>query len=267
MLAPAVAVLSGAFAELAVCRIGLVAVYAAGLGRMQYHLHDLLHGQCGPGWRRAAFTWAPLVLANAHNWVHVEHGPHHANVNDFPKDPDDWNRSLRLDIKPLVTQIQGFSTGTGRPLSERLRLFPGWIFLACLVAVDWKVHVPAFITSYLAYLNLTQLFHHSRKLDMRFSTDAVAHRIANSRNTVVRGKGALCTLQRWALGWWMGGHDLQIEHHVFPRMSRFRLREVSGLVRAYTLKVGAPYAELTVPEQLAEIAGIVLPWWPRYLLR
>ncbi len=116
-----------------------VAVF--GLLRMQYHVHDALHGQLGGTWLRVARWVSPAFLINAHNWTHI-----------------------------------------------------------------------------------------------------------NSRNTTGWPLRFLVT-------WWMGGNDYQIEHHVYPHVSRFALPTVSMGLRIYARARGVPYTELTVAEQLRDALG------------
>ncbi|MBE1876276.1 fatty acid desaturase family protein [Myceligenerans pegani] len=61
------------------------------------------------------------------------------------------------------------------------------------------------------------------------------------------------------LDWAMGGLNLQVEHHVFPRMASGNLRRVQPIVREFCAERGIPYTEAG----LVESYGIVI----RYLNR
>jgi len=47
----------------------------------------------------------------------------------------------------------------------------------------------------------------------------------------------------WAVNWWMGYLNMQIEHHLFPNMPQFRHPLVSDRVKALCLKHNLPYDE------------------------
>lgn len=52
---------------------------------------------------------------------------------------------------------------------------------------------------------------------------------------------------------WFGGLNYQIEHHLFPTMSRNRLREAREIVRPYCAAHGVPYAETSALRSYWEI--------------
>jgi fatty acid desaturase len=57
------------------------------------------------------------------------------------------------------------------------------------------------------------------------------------------------------LSWCFVGLDRQIEHHLFPQISQFRLRQVSPVVRAFAADHGLPYRETRLDACLAEITA------------
>ena len=121
LLAPVAAVISGLVtgtqSQAAMCWVGM-----AGLVRMQYHVHDCLHGQLGYGGFRVASVLSPFFLVDAHNWVNREHGPHHAHVNNFSKDPDDFDKVL-VDKKPasMLKQVLLVNFGADANLCAGLK--------------------------------------------------------------------------------------------------------------------------------------------------
>ncbi len=136
---------------------------------------NALHGQLGSTWLRVARWVSPIFLVNAYNWMHIEHGPHHAHVSDFPADPDDFDRILRGDIAKAVTSTRVVLFGAGRPFIERIAVLPAWLAVASVASVNWKLHVPVMLASYMLNFGVTQLFHHSRHIDCRWHRDRVAH--------------------------------------------------------------------------------------------
>lgn len=47
------------------------------------------------------------------------------------------------------------------------------------------------------------------------------------------------------MDWFHGGLNFHIEHHMFPRLPRYRLREISPLVKSLLKKHGVPYKSMT----------------------
>ena len=45
----------------------------------------------------------------------------------------------------------------------------------------------------------------------------------------------------WAVDWFCGGLQYQIEHHIFPSMPRHNLGKVAPLVRSLAKEMGVPY--------------------------
>lgn len=52
---------------------------------------------------------------------------------------------------------------------------------------------------------------------------------------------------------WYGGLNYQIEHHLFPTISRNKLREVQQIVRAYCEAHSIPYYETSMLQSYTEI--------------
>jgi fatty acid desaturase len=57
------------------------------------------------------------------------------------------------------------------------------------------------------------------------------------------------------LSWCFVGLDRQIEHHLFPQISQFRLKQVSPIVRAFAAEHGLPYRETGLVACLREITA------------
>jgi hypothetical protein len=136
MLCPAIYVLAASASVAWAAVATWTAVF--GLLRMHYHIHDALHGQLGCAWVRVARWASPAFLINAHNWMHIEHGPYHAHTNDFPADPDDFDRVLRGDIAKAATIGGTVLFGSGRPLLERIACIPAWLAVASVASVNWR---------------------------------------------------------------------------------------------------------------------------------
>jgi fatty acid desaturase len=57
----------------------------------------------------------------------------------------------------------------------------------------------------------------------------------------------------WLTDLWFGSLNLQIEHHLFPRMTRANLRRARPIVRAYCRELGVAYHEVSVPRAYLEL--------------
>jgi fatty acid desaturase len=55
--------------------------------------------------------------------------------------------------------------------------------------------------------------------------------------------------------WWYGGLNYQIEHHLFPALSRHRLGAAQPIIRAFCRERGIDYHETSVIGSYREILG------------
>lgn len=143
--------------------------------------------------------------------------------------------------------------GMGRPIREKAVLYIVWIIWInniVLSTIYPTISILTFIASYSFHMSLTQLFHHSRILHV--SKNRTLYQILNSRNTTV-SNGICYSLRQFLLSFWMGGHNYQIEHHLFPSVSRFQLPKIAPYVKRFCIENNIKYNELTVTQQLGDI--------------
>jgi fatty acid desaturase len=57
----------------------------------------------------------------------------------------------------------------------------------------------------------------------------------------------------WLTDFWYGSLNLQIEHHLFPRMTRLNLRRAQPIVKQYCEELGVPYYETSVIQTYREL--------------
>ena len=233
------------------------AAFALTLVQVQYVMHDVFHHQ----WRLETKGWAYYALARFVTpalcgygetyWVFHEHGPHHS-FTATSKDPDeDYEERLWLGGAQgwwSLCPSWDIWAQSWRHAARRRRY--DVLFWLCLHASlsyrnGWRWELLKTL-AYHGTMAITQLFHH------RFREETVVkegepqwrHTIRNTLNTGPHG---------WWLRLWMGGHNYQIEHHVFPSVSRFLLGSVAHEMRDWCSVLGLPYTTLTVPEQLARV--------------
>ena len=60
-----------------------------------------------------------------------------------------------------------------------------------------------------------------------------------------------------SLEWVHGGLQLQVTHHLFPRLPRHNLKEASKLVKEYAKEQGLEYAEWGIVETNGQVLGVL----------
>jgi fatty acid desaturase len=97
---------------------------------------------------------------------------------------------------------------------------------------------------YIFTFTITQWFHHPKKYT--YDSDPLRRQVINSRN--ISGHNFL-------INYWMGGHDYQIEHHLYPKASRYELPNISKIIKE---KYADIYQEITVVEAIKELIYIII---------
>ena len=102
-----------------------------------------------------------------------------------------------------------------------------------------------------AYLGMVGLVGHTARTLVDRCDDAEALQFHTTRNVEL---GPI-------LSWWFVGLDRQIEHHLFPSVSHFRLAAAAPLVRQYALAHGLPYVSQSLRDCLREITAYMTDAW------
>lgn len=253
--------------------------------------HDAAHQQVFSTGKRN--EWLSVLVANlvvglSSAWWARKHGKHHADPNTIGKDGDIKTGALvfnpedapgRSGVLGWVTRRQGWLffpmlTLEGFNLhfraiqtivgAKELRLrameavlvavrLIGFTALLVVVLGPWLglgfllVQVAVFGL----YMGASFAPNHKGMplIGKNDTIDFLRRQVMTSRN--IRGGSAMT--------WAMGGLNLQIEHHLFPRMPSVNLRQVRPIVRELCADRGIPYTETG----LLESYGIVV----RYLNR
>ena len=252
----------------------VLAMISAQLG---FQLHDAGHHQMfRVRWKNTAvgFVTANLLLGMSYGWWVQKHNRHHANPNHVERDPDIQN--------PAIAYTQEQALGRWGPL-RLLARYQAFLFFPLLGLLAWSMHVAgaaflvrrrprrrrleglALLAHAVAYVGvlvfalgpwkallviaihkavggfyLASVFAPNHKgmpqTDDRTKLDFLRSQVVTSRN--IRG------------AWWtdllFGSLNYQVEHHLFPRMPRNRLRQTSGIVRAFCVQHGVPYHETSL---------------------
>ncbi|MFS0853038.1 fatty acid desaturase family protein [Microbacterium sp. 179-I 3D4 NHS] len=244
--------------------------------------HEAAHRQIlssGPANFRLARILAGIVGMSYH-WWDSKHTRHHGNPNQVGRDPDievDTISFLETDAERsrglvrLITRKQGWLffpllTLEGlnlhyiglKHLVTRKNVKGRWIELS-LIAVRFAVIlVPVFLM-----LPLGMAFAFMGVQLAVFGVYMGASFAPNHKGMPVIAPDAkldffskqVRTSRNITGGWWatwlMGGLNHQVEHHLFPNMSRLHLSKARGIVRDYCAANGVPYTETSLARSYA----------------
>lgn len=239
--------------------------------------HEAAHRQIlasGPANDRLARVLGGIV-GMSYSWWDSKHSRHHANPNRVGKDPDidvdtisflDADAARSRGIVRVVTRRQGwlffpllaFEGLNLYALSFRHLLSRGpvkgrWTELGILSLRFGVVLVPIFLL-----LPLGMAFAFFGVMVAVFGVYMGASFAPNHKGMPIIAPDAkldffskqVRTSRNVSGGWWatvlMGGLNYQVEHHLFPNMSRLHLAKARDIVRDYCAAHDVPYTETTL---------------------
>ncbi|WP_253743859.1 acyl-CoA desaturase [Herbiconiux sp. SALV-R1] len=257
---------------------------AAALGviltQFAFLAHEASHRQVFESNRandRAGRTLATAFVGMSYSWWMSKHTRHHGNPNTVGKDPDlerDTVSFLEQDAArakgplKLLTRHQGwllyplmlleginlhylsFKTllGRGKVEGRQIELWSiGLRLVAYLTVVFWFLPLGmafAFIGVQLAvfglYMGASFAPNHigMKVFPAGSRVDFLSKQVLSSRS--IRGG--------WGMTAFMGGLDLQVEHHLFPSMPRPSLARVRPIVQEYCARHNIPYTQTSLLE-------------------
>ncbi|MCA1307420.1 acyl-CoA desaturase [Microbacterium esteraromaticum] len=254
---------------------------AAALGilftQVAFLAHEAAHRQIlssGPANFRLARILAGIV-GMSYSWWDSKHTRHHGNPNKVGSDPD-----IEVDTISFLDDDAARSRGVVRWITQR----QGWLFFPLLTLEGLNLHRLSFahlfsrgpvkgrwlelsiITVRFAVL-LVPLFL-LLPVGMAFAFFGVmvavfgvymgASFAPNHKGMPIIARDArldffskqVRTSRNISGGWWatwlFGGLNYQVEHHLFPSMSRLHLSKAREIVRDYCSANDVPYTETTV---------------------
>jgi fatty acid desaturase len=262
---------------------GLLAVVSAQFGFLG---HDAAHRQifASPSWNE----WAARVISGAfaglsYGWWMHKHNRHHSGPNQEGRDPD---------IAPGVIAFTPAATAGRTGLIGAFTRRQGWWFFLLLPFEGLNLHVQSvrtliasapvrlrsvevtFLTlrlgGFLAALFLllppgkavafiaVQVAVFGVLLGGAFAPNHVGMPIvpADARPDFLRRQVLMSRNIRGGalIGFFMGGLNHQIEHHLFPNMPRPSLKRARRLVQAHCRQHGVSYTETSLPQAYLRIA-------------
>lgn len=271
-------------------QLGLAVVLALVMTQIAFLGHDAAHRQIFASAK--ANEWASLVIINlvagmGLGWWQTKHSKHHAAPNKVDADPDirpgsvayipelvesrptAIQRSLSrrqglwffpiLPLLGLQLHINGFSRLLQREPLDRRWTEIAFILIrhTVLITFAFVAMPPAIAVSFLLvqvlvfglYMGLAFAPNHIGMpiVPKEVRIDFLRRQVLMSRN--VSGGRAVDVL--------LGGLNFQIEHHLFPSMSRPNLRKVAPMVREHCENLGVSYHQTSLPRSYVEVARYI----------
>jgi len=271
-------------------QLAVAATFALVLTQVMFLGHEAAHRQifASAKWNE----WVSLVLVNlilgmGLDWWQNKHGRHHSQPNQKGADPDVDPGALvytQEDVQGRgnrlgrwITSKQGYYffplltlTVFGLHMNSIKRLVskePGprrWLELtfiairhSALIAFVFLAMSPVYALAFLGVMMTVFGFY----MGMSFATNHIGMpmvpkevRIDFLRRQVLMSRNiAGGRLMDNA----MGGLNLQIEHHLFPQMSRPNLRRVAPMVREYCTELGIDYHESRLGRAYRDVASYI----------
>ena len=239
--------------------------------------HEAAHRQIlasGPANDRLARILASVV-GLSYAWWDSKHSRHHANPNRVGKDPD-----IEIDTISFLDDDAASARGLRRMITRR----QGWLFFPLLTLEGLNLHVISFkhlfgrapvkgrwleiamitVRTVIVFgaifyvLPLGMAFAFAGVMLAVFGVYMGASFAPNHKGMAIIAPDAkidffskqVRTSRNIRGGWWatwlMGGLNYQIEHHLFPSMSRLHLSKAREIVRDFSLANDVPYTETSL---------------------
>ncbi|WP_420115155.1 fatty acid desaturase family protein [Pseudactinotalea sp.] len=271
-------------------QLALAFVVAIVMTQIAFLGHDAAHRQIFASPKLN--EWTSLVVINLFvgmglGWWQMKHGKHHAAPNQAGRDPDVRRGTVAYtpeDVQSRPTAVQRWLSshqgvwffpittlaglqlhvaGIQRLLS-REKVDRRWTELAfilirhtTLIAFAFLVMSPAIAASFLAvevlvfgfYLGMSFAPNHigMPMVPKEVRIDFLRRQVLMSRN-ISGGR---------FVDWLLGGLNYQIEHHLFPSMSRPNLRKVAPMVREHCDRLGINYHQTSLGRSYVEVARYI----------
>jgi fatty acid desaturase len=260
-------------------------VLAIIFGQLGFQLHDAGHRQMFQSQHAnvvVGLLTADLLLGMSYGWWVDKHNRHHANPNHVDMDPDigpgviSYSEEQALASRGVRRFIAKHQAGLFFPLLLGLAWAMHWkslvflrhrshyqrlevalialhavLFVGFLVLVlgpSWAVIVVV-VQQCCGGFYLASVFaaNHKGMPQVSGRVDHLRRQVLTSRN--VRSNPLTDV--------WYGALNYQIEHHLFPTMSRNRVAAAHGIVRQFCEERGIAYTETSVLQSYREILSFL----------
>jgi fatty acid desaturase len=263
-------------------------VLAIVAGQLGFQLHDSGHRQMfAKGWQNAVvgLVTGNLLLGMSYGWWVDKHNRHHANPNHLDLDPDVNMVAISYSVEQALQR---------RGLLRTMARHQAYLFFPLLLLLGWSMHVSSLsfllmrrsrhrwtefvllAAHLLLYVGLAVHFlgpwsallvivihqcgsgfymalvfapNHKGmpQVDDSADLDFLRRQVLTSRN--VRSHPLTDV--------WYGALNYQIEHHLFPTMSRRRVREAHLIVRGFCEERSIPYHEVSMLQSYRELLAFL----------
>jgi fatty acid desaturase len=266
-------------------RLAVAPVLALAFTQLAYIAHDAGHHQVFP--QRRHNDWLGLVIVNfclglSYGWWVDKHNRHHDHPNDLDHDPDIRFPLMVFDRQQLAAPRSAFQNFVIR--HQALLFFPLLTLLTYGMRLDslqflrqspsrqrglelalLAAHVILFGAAAFGLLGLWDGALFIGVYQAAFGVFLGSAFAANHKGMPILDEAKeSSTLWRQVVttrnlrahpftGFWYGGLDCQIEHHLFPMLPRHNLRKATPYIREFCARHGVPYHEAGVVQSYTEI--------------
>jgi fatty acid desaturase len=224
--------------------------------------HDFGHRQFSfrASWKNDWLTliFGNLLLGISRQWWIDKHNEHHGHPNQMDLDPDvdipllAFEEEQAFQKRGLARFVVKYQAALIFPLSllQAISMLRSSIeFLAAKKAKSTLVEALLFIAIHRGLFGtyLVSIFAPNHKamplLDRDTEVDFLRRQVLTSRNVVAHP----------ITDFWYGGLNYQIEHHLFPRLPRNKLKEAQPIIRGFCRDHSIAYHETGVLQSYKEI--------------
>lgn len=271
-------------------QLGMAFLLAVLMTQIAFLGHDAAHRQIFTSGKLN--EWTALVVINLFvgmglGWWQVKHSKHHATPNQAGRDPDvrrgtvaytpedardrptafqRWLSSYQgvwffpiMTLAGLQLHVAGFQRLLSRePVDRRwteiafIVIRQATLITFAFLMMSWPIALAFIAVEVLVfgfYLGMSFAPNHigMPMVPKEVRIDFLRRQVLMSRN--ISGGRFVDTL--------LGGLNYQIEHHLFPSMSRPNLRKVAPMVREHCEKLGINYHETSLGRSYIEVARYI----------
>ncbi len=265
---------------------------AAALGilftQFAFFSHEAAHRQVlasGPANDRVGRLVGNLFVGMSYSWWMNKHTRHHANPNQVGKDPDiagdiiaftDEKAANARGLMAVINKRQGvlffplllleglnlYVQSYGWLLSPKNKI-RGRVFELALLTVRFAVVIgaafwllsPGVAVAFLAVQFAVFGFY----MGAAFAPNHIGMPIIPAGSKLDFFTKQVLTSRNIRGGFWAsalyGGLNYQVEHHLFPNMSRVHLAKTRRIVREHCRTLGITYTETSIPRAYAEVVS------------
>ncbi|MGE0687491.1 MAG: fatty acid desaturase [Dehalococcoidia bacterium] len=259
---------------------GLLAV---ALTRLAFILHDAGHRQifARPKHNDAVMLLMGFLTGSSASWWFSSHNDHHNHPNNLDLDPStmlpilafsEQQAKARSGVLAFVIRFQAYYffpllllEALGARLASVMFLFAGRARSPRLEALGILAHFVVYGALLFTLLPVGQALLFIAVHQALFGLYMGSVFAPNHKGMLVTSKASrLDFLHRQVLtsrnikpnpvvDFWLGGLNYQIEHHLFPRIPRNKLREARAIIKDFCIKNSVSYHETSLRQSYAEV--------------